>query len=656
MSILSLPPLDRKLSPYTGWTRAHWLHVADAILDGAARRMSPSGSLVRFPGAPGGYGSEVDALEGFARTFLLASFRIAGDPDGTERLAERYRRGFEAGVDPDSGERWLRPDEVDQAKVEAAALALGLHLTRAQIWNRMSDRTRQQTAEYLATFIGGGYPPNNWAWFRIMVEQFLASVGADWSPDDVAEDLALVDSFPYEKGWQADGLARSYDHYCGWALPFYPVIWAGMVGDDPRHAERIARSRTALDDYLADALHLVGADGAPLFQGRSLTYRFASAAPAWAAAVAGSERFDPGLLRRAASGQVAHFVAHGAPDAEGVLSLGWHGPWRAMAQNYSGPGSPYWASKGMLGIALPADHSVWTAVEQPLPVERAPFARLISAPGWLATGTEDGVVRLVNHGTDHGHAGDHQPDGPLYAKLGYSTAMAPVLRGDGVLDPVDGAVALLREGRPSHRSGFARGPVGALPDETLAGGSTATAHWPLELAGEPDHGHGDVAIRTALGPEIDVVSIVRGAWEVRFWRVRGDAGDHDGVVRVGGWALTGRPANRGAAWTETPRLASRVVPLTPVRESGVLREDDVTPLAGESAVPWILAEATPEWGAAAILLGAPAAAEDAPRAEPDDGGWRIAWPAGPDTVIDPGAWCADTTPTPDTPRNRKAAQ
>ena len=77
-----------------------------------------------------------------------------------------------------------------------------------------------------------------------------------------------------------------------------------------------------------------------------------------------------------------------------------------MRQSYSGAGSPYWAAKGMLGLALPADHRVWTAVEEPLPVEAGDTQRLIAAPGWQVNGTAaDGVVRIRNHGTDHANAG-----------------------------------------------------------------------------------------------------------------------------------------------------------------------------------------------------------------------------------------------------------
>lgn len=638
--MIALPPEDGELSPFTGWSRAHWTRVADTILEGARRHASPAQSLIRYPGAPGTFGAEVDALEGFARTFMLAAFRIAGDPEGTGPLAEQYARGFTAGVDPTHAERWTRPDEAEQAKVEAAALAVGLHLTRDTVWAQLSERTRQQTVEYLATFVGASHPPNNWAWFRIIVEQFLQSVGGPFSSADREEDFALLDSLDRERGWVADGAGRNFDHYSGWALSFYPILWAGMVAGDPRHAARVARYAARLDDYLDDALHLIGADGAPLLQGRSLTYRFATAAPAWAAAVHGGSRHRPGLLRRAASGQVKHFVTHGAPDSDGLLSPGWHHPWRPIAQDYSGQGSPYWAAKGMLGLALPADHPVWTAEEQPLPIDRGPFARAIAPPGWLAVGTGDGVVRLTNHGTDHRQEGDRQPDAPLYAKLGYSTASAPVLSGPDVEDPIDGTVALVRQGRPSHRSGFVVGVARSLDEQTLIGASSAPALWPAERVPTFDIGLGAAAEQTTVGPVVDIVSVIRGAWEVRFVRASDQDPLHDlDALRVGGWALTSPDVRvHGDADARSARLASRVVLLHGAQPTacGVRSAQDVTPLAGRTAVPWVeTAPLTGAWIAFGVLLGAPALADEPPSVQAEAESMVVTWPDGDATRVHP---------------------
>src|SRR5581483_5931732 len=85
----------------------------------------------------------------------------------------------------------------------------------------------------------------------------------------------------------------------------------------------------------------------------------------------------------------------------GLLSLGWYRPFLPAVQAYSGPASPYWASKGFLGLALPPDHPVWTEPERAAPIDEADRVVAMPAPGWLLQSTRhDGIVRLLNHGSD----------------------------------------------------------------------------------------------------------------------------------------------------------------------------------------------------------------------------------------------------------------
>ncbi|MGX9899107.1 DUF2264 domain-containing protein [Arthrobacter sp. SA17] len=251
-------------------------------------------------------------------------------------------------------------------------------------------------------------------WWR---PSFRLSAAAP-SEEDIHAGLAIHDSLYRGGGWFADGPERAYDHYVGWAFQVYPQVWALMAPDNPRVIARKAMDAERLVDFLDDAAHLVGANGAPLIQGRSLIYRFAAAAPFWAGELAGNTRLAPGLSRRAASGMLDYFVRNGGIDSNGLLSVGWHGQYPGMKQSYSGAGSPYWAAKGMMGLALPADHRVWTAVEEPLPVEAGNTRRIIAAPGWNVSGTvADGVVRVANHGTDHANQGMPPPTPPSMPAL-----------------------------------------------------------------------------------------------------------------------------------------------------------------------------------------------------------------------------------------------
>ena len=627
------------------WSRAQWLAYADRLLAGARAFASPGHARITPPGAEGGYGRAVDGLEGFARTFLLAGFRIAGERgEGVNDLIDFYARGIATGVDPNAPDRWVRLDEHPQAKVEAASLALILDLTRPWIWDRLDAATQERVIRYLSPAVGDQtYPRTNWLWFRLVVQTFLRSVGGPWSAQDVAEDLALHDSFARPGGWLSDGDERSYDHYVGWALHLYPVLWARMQGAAELANGRTAKDVALLDRFLLDAVALVGADGSPLIQGRSLIYRFAAAAPFWVGAIAEVPSTSLGALRHAANRVVAHFADAGVPDSRDLLSMGWHGDWRRLAQSYSGPASPYWATKGLLGISLPADHPVWSAPAEPLPVEASDTLRAVRAAGWLVSGTRaDGIVRVVNHGTDHATEGSLVGDSPLYARLGYSTATAPLANGRAWREPLEQSVALVDgEGRATHRAAMQLLDV-RIDDGVGVAASTWPAHFIDPAATQVRHGsgiHGEVAVAGRL----TVRSLVRGPWEVRLVDVDDLEPAFDPAeltLRIGGWAVADAVASRqdGGASASTQRLTSGIRPLLGDGAAHVEVRPDSTPLGAGAGVPVVTFPVVAGERVAVIVELAGSGADlAAARLESDADELRITWPDGVVT----------TTPLPD---------
>lgn len=628
------------------WTRDQWLAYADRLLDGARRFASPGHARITFPGAEGGYGRAVDGLEGFARTFLLAGFRIAGARgDGTEELADFYRRGIMTGVDPDADDRWVRLDEHPQAKVEAASLALVLDMTRPWIWDRLDALTQQRVVDYLAPVVGDAtYPKTNWLWFRVVVQTFLRSVGGPWSAQDIADDLALHDDLVREDGWISDGFERSYDHYVGWALHTYPVLWSRMRGADELAGGRTVADIVRLDRYLQDAVALVGADGSPLVQGRSLIYRFAAAAPFWVGAMAEVPSVPLGQLRHAATAIVAHFDDHGVPGPDGVLTMGWHQEWRELAQSYSGPGSPYWAVKGLLGIALPADHPVWSVDAEPLPAETGDDLRVVRAAGWAVSGTgADGIVRIANHGTDHAAAGSLVGDSPLYARIGYSTATSPLAYARAWEEPLEQSAALVDDaGRATHRAAMELLDARVQDDDggrLAIAASMSRAHWLTPRPSAHRHGSG---LEGEIEPAgvVTVHSLLRGPWEVRLARVESLEPGIDAArlrLRIGGWALAAdehATSEDAATAVSANGLRSGIRPLVGDGVAVVETRYDASPLGHEAAVPLVTYPiAVGHWTATlieltAVDLGSTADAGVAFGADEDQTTVTVTWPDG----------------------------
>ncbi|MER5736560.1 DUF2264 domain-containing protein [Streptomyces sp. NPDC002262] len=508
------PPEDRGLSPYTGWTRAHWEDAADRLLLAVRPHASPHGGLIGLPGPrPSWSGPRSDGLEGFARTFLLAALRVAGargaDPHGH---LDRYAAGLAAGTRtpgrPDA-ESWPLMADTRQAVVESASIALGLRLTRPWLWDLLDDRTRHRVTDWLLPALGPSPVDNNWWLFGLTVAGFLrdAGVEADRAAATIDRSLARVEDWYLGAGWYSDGDNRAFDHYNSWALHLYPVLHAHLAGDRALLDRYGPRLRAHLDDHV----HLFDANGAPVPYGRSLIYRFAAAAAPWLGTLTGHTPLTPGATRRLASGSLRYFLDRGATDHRGLLTLGWHGPHPPLVQEYSGPGSPYWAAKGFLGLLLPPDHPAWTDPEEPLPAERADTARPFGPTGLLVqTTAADGLVRLHNHGSNHVAAGGPEGDDPGYARFAYATRTGPT----GAPDPADNHFALLAPDGTASRRGPAE-PLATGPDRAVS------AHTPL--------------------PGVRVVSttLVHGRAELRVHLVL-DAPEGT-PVRQTGWAVAEGP-------------------------------------------------------------------------------------------------------------------
>ncbi|WPO69835.1 DUF2264 domain-containing protein [Streptomyces sp. KN37] len=569
---LFLPPGDRVLSPFTGWSRAHWEALADRQLEALVPHATPRFAQYRLPGRASWSGVVSDGLEGYARSFLLASFRIAGAGGEVDpRLVERYARGLAAGTDRGSGEAWPELTDRSQQMVEAASIAIGLHETRPWIWDTLDARVQERVVDWFSRFVGAQTWDNNWRLFQVVSEQFLASVGAPYRKADIEGGLDRIEDWYRGDGWYSDGDGRNYDYYNGWAMHLYPLLWARMAGPggDGGRAE-VYRER--LGRFLTTYPHFFGGDGAPVHQGRSLTYRFAAAAPVWMGALANCTPLAPGLTRRLASGTARHFVERGVPDERGLLPLGWYGTFLPATQAYSGPASPYWASKGFLGLLLPADHPVWTERELPLPVEESDRYTALPAPGWLLHGTRhDGIVRLVNHGSDHNPLEGPAQDDPHYAKFGYSTATAPETAPRAWERTVDGHLALIAaDGTPSRRL-----RIHPLTCEGRLASSRHDARLP---------GHDDPF-------PVVTTSALHGPWEIRAHRLRAPEG---AAVREGGYAVAdGTPphAERGPGWAlarTSAGLISAVVALHGWHEeTGIAREVAANAYGPHSATPFL---------------------------------------------------------------------
>lgn len=545
-----LPPEDWELSPWTGWTRAHWEATADHLLAAAWRFSTPRGAMLDLPGRPSRSGVRSDGLEGYARTFLAAAFRVTGaggaDPHG---WLERYADGLAAGTRTpgrEDAESWpliLDHSVQGQPMVESASVALGLRLTRPWLWDRLERDVQDRAESWLRGALRHVPAPNNWYLFPLTVAGFLESVGRGDGETRQATERSreLLEGWYRGEGWYADGDGRAFDHYNGWALHLYPLLHAHLGQD----TEQLAHYGARLRAHLAGFGLLFDGNGAPIHFGRSLTYRFAAGAAVALGALTGHTPLTPGASRRLLSGAVRYFLDRGALTEDGLLSLGWHGPHPATLQSYSGPASPYWASKGLLPLLVPADDPLWTAREEPVPSEGPDRAVALPGAGLLIQTTgADGLVRLHNHGSHQlrPHEGENAREAnPLYSRLAYSTRTGPTDR-DNI---PDNHLAVELPDRPDAYRRSAR--LRVHPLDTGSGDSpggawawAASWHTPVFPSGAP----------VLPGLRVQSVTFVRGRFELHVHRVQG--APPGTRVRLTGWAAGGPDGDSGSGAEQRP--------------------------------------------------------------------------------------------------------
>jgi len=307
------------------------------------------------------YATEVAQMEGLSRVLWgLFPLMAAGD---TTPFSDKYIAAIKQGTDPQSAGYWGETGPYDQRLVEMAAYGLGLALLQDRLTERFSERELMNLHAWLNQITDAQMPDSNWNYFAIMVQLGFKRAGLPYDQQAIDRRFAMMDAYYLGEGWYSDGPGRPKDYYISMAFHFYGLIYATLSGDEARAEVLRQRSRLFAEDFI----YMSAADGASVPFGRSLTYRFAMVAFWSAVAFSGLEVFTPGIVKGIILRHLRWWQQQPITDRDGILTLGFAYPNLAMCEDYNAPGSPYWALKTYLILALPESHPFWQADEQPLP-------------------------------------------------------------------------------------------------------------------------------------------------------------------------------------------------------------------------------------------------------------------------------------------------
>jgi hypothetical protein len=370
---------------------------------------TPARSGARYPGAPSKNGAQADDLEGFSRIAPLIAAWLAGGRaplvdtlDGVSiDLAGLLADGFAAGADPASSGYWGDIGHRDQRIVEAADIALAAWLARDSAWRALDEPGRRRLAGWLGQCAGRQVWDNNWHQFPVVVGLALGALGAAPDRDEIARHYVAFKSYYRGDGWFSDGPRDRFDYYNAWAM-HYAQFWVGRLAPGFDDAFILKTLGACLETFAC----FISPAGVPI-TGRSVCYRMALPAPLILGALGEPTLVNPGLARRALDAVWRHFIAHGA-IANGVATQGYCGTDLRWLDNYSGPASSLWSLRSLIpAFYAPESHPLWTAPEQPLPVETADFAVDIPAIGWRLVGdqaTGDVVLHRLGNRANRGAA------------------------------------------------------------------------------------------------------------------------------------------------------------------------------------------------------------------------------------------------------------
>ena len=376
--------------------------ACSAPLDGCR---SADGSRLEIDGTAAVYDGGAAALESFARPLWGVAAAGASD-DGWAGLAA----GLAAGTDPDDPAYWGHIADYDQRIVELPAIAFALAVAPGRLV-APGSAAAGRIAAHLAQARGRRVHANNWLLFPALIEIGIGALGETRDTDAIVKAVAAVQRFHLGDGWYRDGETAQVDHYGGFAFHFYQLLIAALAPDAVDRAAIAARAKA----FAAGFVRWFADDGAALPFGRSLTYRFAAVAFFGACALAGVEALPWGEMKGYYLRHLRWWRRWPIARRGGILSVGYGYPCAAMAEEYNGAASPYWAFKAFVPLALGDGHPFWQAEEAAPPAPRC--ITVIARAGMVLREEPGQVTALCGGQSAPRSAGGAEK----YAKFAYST-------------------------------------------------------------------------------------------------------------------------------------------------------------------------------------------------------------------------------------------
>ncbi len=448
-------------SPYTGYTRDHWLEISEQLIAGALSYANPNTGIFDLPKSTGAYleledfrnENQARIMERIMVGVIIYTAATGKDeiPGYKGSITKPFVNAITRGIDPKNAGYWGDPDPNDQIGV---SFALGIHACPERFWDPLTDEQKKNLINFFQKQSFNQTYHNNHYFFHLFSTSLIEKYGAgiDSNRKHHTQMMNRLLGWYRGDGWFIDGNNRGFDYYNLWGFQLfnqmiykYDPIWKEQFGD---------RIQETTSHFLEVIPYQFARSGGQIPWGRSLTYRFASNAAIGWAIVNKNSSMSPGMARRILSGSLKYFWDNGCLGDNGLLNIGYWGKNQSLAENYIVPGDPYFAMHGLACLLLPADDPFWTVKEEPMPADAAGGKIAVNGAQFsLNVSPVDGDARLYPAGQPFDRTMWQSPI--KYNQHAYSSTLGFCLTGEGAEDIGAGRTGYSYDGKEwlyRHRS------------------------------------------------------------------------------------------------------------------------------------------------------------------------------------------------------------
>ncbi|MEG0452116.1 MAG: DUF2264 domain-containing protein [Coprobacillus sp.] len=300
-----------------------------------------------------GYGKDIREFEYVSRQ-LWGVFALIASDDYDQELILPYIKRIKAGLQENSDLTFPYPTtKTRQIAVEMAVYGFGLLSCKDKLLRYFDENEISFLSKWLNSMNDIELPLGNWLFFLLIVNYGLKINGLPYNESKIQFASQQIEEFYVGDGWYQDGHPSQRDYYIPFAFHFYSLLikcyCPNIVLQDVEK-----RSLRFEDDYV----YWMDSKGRTLPYGRSLTYRFAHSCYYSACAVSGIHSHSLGMIKHMIFNHLNYWKKQNIMQDE-LLSIGYGYPNLILSEDYNAPGSPMWAMKTFVILALPSSHAFW---------------------------------------------------------------------------------------------------------------------------------------------------------------------------------------------------------------------------------------------------------------------------------------------------------